>query len=322
MKAQREKIFKELYGVETQKEILELFKKDCEEHKKIKNDDEAKEISASKLFSKYVLAITFLYSLSTIKTNLKLYKAIIKELRLGSIVHSKFYFEGLYTTVSKITTTNTETKKEENKKMPFDVIEEIRRVKIILDTKSYTVRKNQNENQVRSYYLAYILGLSTGRRFTEIIKTVTLHKRGNKIYFKGLLKKKDADNNKLVEAHLIELSYKLVNAYIKELRTFIDTKLKETKKKSLGEVSEQQINTIFSRVYNNAVIRITAEKVPNFHELRHFYAITHQDRYLAFNPSVKELNNDSLEAVLKNVRYTVLAHEIKSDTTSAYVTIK
>jgi hypothetical protein len=103
--------FKNVYGVATQKEILKLFKEDCLVHKSIKNDDEERELSASALFSKYVIGVTFLYSLSSIKTNLKLYKKIITELRLGDIVQKKFYFEGLYTTVTKMTNTNIETTK-------------------------------------------------------------------------------------------------------------------------------------------------------------------------------------------------------------------
>lgn len=314
--------FQELYGVSNQKELLELFRADCIEHKSIKNDDEAKEISASKLFSKYVLALTYLYSLASIKQNLKHYKKIITELRLGSIVQDKFYFQGLFTTVSKITKTNTEAKKETDKKMPFDVISEIRRVQILLRSNNFKVAGNQTLEQVRSYYIAYILGLSTGRRFTEILKTVSVQKKGNKFYFQGLLKKKDSLKTKLVEAHFIELSYTLINAYIKELRIYINTKLQKEKGLSLEEVTENQINTIFGRVYNNAVVRISTKKVPNFHELRHFYTIAHQERYLALNPTLQDLDKEAYEAVLKNIRYTVLAHEIKDDTTSAYVTIK
>jgi hypothetical protein len=314
--------FTEIYGVSTQKEILELFRNDCIEHKKIKNDDEAKAESATALFSKYVLAITHLYSLSSIKTNLKAYKKIIKELRLGSIVQDKFYFQGLSTAVSKRTNENIEAKKETNKKMPFDVEGEIRRVDLILKQKSYKVAKNQNEPQVRSYYLAYIVGLATGRRFTEVLKTMKLVKRGDKIYFQGLLKKKDTVKNKLVEAHILGLSFTLLKSYIKELREYIDKKLKTDKDISLEEVSEQDINTIFSRVYNNAVKRISDRKVPNFHELRHFYTIEHQERYMRHNPQLQGLNFSDLEVVLRNVRYTVLAHEVTADSTFSYVTIK
>jgi len=82
------------------------------------------------------------------------------------------------------------------------------------------------------------------------------------------------------------------------------------------------LEIIFGRVYNNAVIRISGKKVPNIHELRHFYTIEHQEQYIRNNPHLRDLNQSDLEVVLKNVRYTVLAHELGIDTTATYVTIK
>ena len=322
LEVSRATAFKSLYGVSTQKEILELFKQDCIEHKSIKNDDEAKEESASKLFSKYALAITFLYSLSQIKNNLKNYKKIISELRLGSVVTQKFYFEGLSMTVNKTTKAKREVREETGKKMPFNLTEEILRVEKILKTNSFNVAKNQTINMVRSYHIVYILGLATGRRFTEIMKTVSVVKRGNKYFFKGLLKKRDEVKNKLVPAYFLGLSYTAINAYLKELRKYIDKKLQEDKNLRLEDVTENQISTIFGRVYNNAVVRISGKKVPNVHELRHFYTIEHQEQYIRNNPHLRDLNQSDLEVVLKNVRYTVLAHELGIDTTATYVTIK
>ena len=314
--------FQALYGVSTQKEILELFRKDCIKHKEIKNDDEGREISATALFSRYVLAITFLYKLSSIKTNLKLYKKIIQELRLGDVVQKRFYFEGLFTTVSKITKAKTEEKKTEGKGLPFNVEEEIGRVKNILETNSFDVSKNQSEAQVRSYYISYILGLSTGRRFTEILKTISIKSREEGYFFQGLLKKKDSLKNRQLEAQIIVLTPKEVNQYLKELREYLDDKLLKDKNTSLEELEEKEINTIFSRVYNNAIVRISDSKVPNFHELRHIYTLHHQERYITKNSHLRTLNKDDLEVVLRNVRYTVLGHEIKEDTTYAYVVIK
>ena len=314
--------FKALYGVSTQKEILELFREDCIKHKEIKNDDEGKEISATALFSRYVLAITFLYKLSSIKTNLKLYKKIIQELRLGDVVQKRFYFEGLFTTVSKITKVNTDKKKEEGKELPFDVVEEIKRLKKILSHNLYRVTNNQRAEQVRSYYLAYIIGLSTGRRFTEVMKTIHIKSRKEGHFFEGLLKKKESLKNKQLEAKLIELSPKEVNQYLKELREYLNTKLLNDKKISLIDVPEIDMNSIFSRVYNNAIVRISNKKVPNFHELRHLYTVHHQEVYVSENSHLQNISEKELETVLERFRYEILGHEIKEDSTDAYRTIK
>jgi len=316
--------FQALYGVSSQKEILGLFKEDCEVHKAIKNDDDAKERSARDLFARYALAITYLYSLSSIKTNLKIYKKIIQELNLGSIVQDRFYFKGLFTTVSKISNRKIEEKKEEGKGLPFDVKEEIKRVKKILDDKNYSKSKNQTFEQVRSYYISYILGLSTGRRFTEILKTISLKNREGDYYFEGLLKKKDGFKNKQLKAELLELTPREINEYSKEIREYLDAKLLARKKDpiSLEEITENRVNTIFAKVYNNAVKRISEDKVPNFHELRHIYTVEHQERYIEEHTNFYKNSEEEQEAILQSVRYRILGHEKKQDTTDAYRTIK
>jgi len=313
--------FKSLYTVTTQKDILELFKQDVKAFKAIKNDDDLKNDESSRIFSKYVLAITFMYSLSSIKNNLKAYKKVLTDARVGDILQKKFYFEGLYTTVSNVTKTKVEAKKASNKTMPIDVVAEIKRVRSILERNSFKVLKNQSTKQVRSYYLAYILGLATGRRFTEIFKTISIHNKNNEFKFVGLLKKKDGLKNQQLKAHILELSHKEAQSFLTELRAYLNAKLKE-KKLSLDDVTEAQINTIFSKVYNNAVVRISNKKVPNFHELRHFYTITYQERYIAQNPHLADNSEQELSVILQDVRYTILGHEIKDDTTSTYVTFK
>ena len=317
----RAEAFFSIYGVDSQKEILEQFKRDIVEFKNIKNDDELKEMESSRIFSKYALAITFMYSLATIKNNLKAYKKIITELRAGEIFQKKFYFEGLYTTVSKATEKKVIERKESNKTMPFEVVAEIKRVKKILDNNSFKVLKNQDKKQVRSYYIAYILGLSTGRRFTEILKTIKVHKKDSEFKFIGLLKKKDSLKSQHIKAHILELSFKDVQDFLSELRAYLKVKLAE-KKITLEDATESDINRIFSKVYNNAVLRISAKKVKNFHELRHFYTIAFQDIYLAQNPHLSDNSEQELSVILQDVRYTILGHEIKDDTTSTYITFK
>jgi uncharacterized protein (UPF0305 family) len=317
--------FKSLYGVTTQTEILKVFKEELLQFKIMRDNGEYslldEHIEASKIFSKYTLAITFLFSLSTIKNNLKAYKKVITDVRGGDTLQKKFYFEGLYTTVSETTNNKKDERSTDINKMPLSVIDEIKRVRKILDANSFNVLKNQNFEQVRSYYLAYILGLSIGRRFTEIFKTIKIHKKGNDFYFIGLLKKKDSLKNQQLKAHILELSPLEARKYLHELRTFLNDKLKE-KNKSLDGLSESQINSTFSKVYNNAIARISNKKAPNFHELRHFYTITYQDIYLSQNPHLKDNSKEELESIFKDIRYTILGHEIKSDTTSTYITFK
>ncbi len=299
--------FKIVYGVESLKEVSEQFR---EEYKKIKNNKNEID-KASSLFQKYVLSITFLYSVPSIKNNLKLYRKIILEEGgvLKSIVRDSFYIFDVYKVVSSNTDKKIVEKEESNKEIAFNVKEEILRVKNILDNNYFNVAKNQTKEQVKSYYLAYILGLATGRRFTEIFKTVSIRKKGKGFIYNGILKK-DKNEKALIEANFLFLSADETKSYLKELRAYISSKLKSSKKLSLKDTSESQINTIFSKVYNNAVKRISEDKIPNFHELRHYYTIEGTIEFKRDNESDKD------------TRYRILGHHIKNDSTRTYATIK
>jgi len=299
--------FKTVYGVGTVKEVSELFRAD---YKKLKNKKNGFD-EVSGLFNKYVLAITFLYSIPSIKNNLGIFRKVINE--EGGIwketVKTSFYIFDVYKAVSDSTEQKL-TKKEENQKgLEFNVIEEIKRVKTLLDTRTYDVKKNQKEPQVRAYYLAYIKALAGGRRFAEVIKTATIVKKGSGYIFRGILKKDRSQKNE-VEANLIALTVDEYRAYTKELRSFINAKLKATNRPPLKDLTESQVNSIFSKVFNDAIKRISDGKVPNFHELRHYYAIEGAELFRVGTESDKD------------VRYRILGHHIKEDSTRTYKTIK
>ena len=315
----RADLFKSVYGVKTTKEILEVFRAD---YRQIKNTEGTKSESlqrAINIFQRYLLAVTYLYKVSSIHNNLQMFKKIIKEEggELEDYVLKAFHIGGGKTdkvpSIYKLLSAHTEKKieaREANKdNRGFEVIREIERVKTILEAKTYSVAPNQKEDQVRSYYLAYILGLSTGRRFSEILKTVTIHSLKSGLFFRGILKK-DLTSSKQIEANIIQLSENEVKGYLKELRTHLNAKLKATKKQSLKDTTENEVNSIFSKVYNNAVKRISSDQVPNFHELRHHYTITGTELFKKEGESERE------------TRYRILGHEQKEDTTRTYATTK
>ena len=71
----RQETFKTVYGVETIKEVSEQFRADYQE---VKNDMQGV-AKVMGLFQKYILSITFMYSITTMKNNLTLFRNIIKE---------------------------------------------------------------------------------------------------------------------------------------------------------------------------------------------------------------------------------------------------
>ena len=318
-KEQRAELFKSVYGVKTTKEVLEVFRAEYQDIKNIEGTKFESLQIAINIFQKYILAISYLYKVSSINNNLQAFKKVIKEEggELEDVTLKVFHFGGdkgdkipsIYRILSEKNTRKIEAREAKEGNNDFQVIEEIKRVKTLLDNNSYNVASNQNKDQVRSYYLAYILGLSTGRRFTEILKTATVNHLKNGLFFRGILKK-DLTGSKQIEANIIYLSAEEVKSYLKELRTHLNAKLKATKKQTLTGTTPNEINAIFSKVYNNAVKRISSNQVPNFHELRHHYTVTGTQLFKREGESDRE------------TRYRILGHELKEDTTRTYATTK
>jgi len=316
---QRAELLKATYGADTLSGVLEVFQED---YRGIKNIEGTKAESLQRsinLFQRYLIAITYYYSLSTIKNNLKQFKAIIKKEggELEEIAQKVFHVGGgkdeAIPSIHKIVSSKTEEKITEREQSQsensFNIEDEIARVKNLLNLGSFVVKKNQNPKQVKSYYLAYILGLSGGRRFTEIFKTSDVKKKGLSYIYTGVLKK-DSSTKTEIEVNLIGLTIKEYKKYQKELRSYIDEKLTETKGKSLERTTIGEINSIFSKVYNNSVKRLSKDTIPNFHELRHHYTVKGTELFKKSGESDQE------------TRYRILGHEVKQDTTRTYATTK
>jgi len=143
----------------------------------------------------------------------------------------------------------------------------------------------------------------------KILKTVTVHSLKSGLFFRGILKK-DLTVSKQIEANIIYLSETEVKGYLKELRAYLNNKLKATKKQTLTATTPNDINGIFSKVYNNAVKRISSDQVPNFHELRHHYTVAGTQMFQREGESERE------------TRYRILGHELKEDSTRTYATTK
>ena len=272
---ERAELFNSIYGVNRMNDILELFRAD---YNSVKNRSLE---GVQKLYKKYSYAIFFMYSPSSIRNNLVKFKNIINKEggKYKANALEAFTVEEIYKPLKK----KDEAKKRELKKEvregsadsqnidPATIVNQIKELRKTITTKSYKVAKNQKEEQVRAYYLLAILGLATGRRFTEILKTLKMSKRGAKFYFDGLLK----GNNEKIEGHIIELSYKEVQGYLRELRKFIDT-----------DLTENQINAKYSRVFNNAVKRLLGYK--NVKDLRHNYAIAGSQLFKQENETIED----------------------------------
>lgn len=267
---QRREVFKEIYGVTlmgsfnkrtkkaTPNSVLGRFEED---YNRYKNRGINKLLE---LYRDYSYAIFFMYSPSSIRNNLVAFRNVIKANggKYQANALEAFTVESVYAPINK---ENIEKKTElkeavqkgDNTKIDPKVIEEqIQALKNELETKSYAVAPNQKEEQVRAYRILAMLGLATGRRFTELMKTLDIKKRGTKITFSGLLK----GNDKTIEGNIISLSYSEVKKYLKELRAFAQTE----------NLSENEVNKKYARVFNNALKRLG---YTNVKATRHNYSV-------------------------------------------------
>jgi len=248
---QRREVFNEIYGVSIFSDVLELFEND---YNRYKNNGFGK---IQELYRHYSYAIFFMYSPSSIRNNLVKFKNIIK--RNGGKYEENalkvFTIDAIYAPIKSKDKAIKEDLKEKvrvgkNTKIdPQVVIDQIQSLKTELDTKSYlnSMSSNQKEPNVRAYRIVAMLGLATGRRFTELLKTLTITKRGTKIIFEGLLK----GNNEAIEGNIISLSYKDVQKYLKELRAFVNTE----------EMTISQVNSKYAKVFNNAMKKLGVANV-------------------------------------------------------------
>jgi len=273
LQTERRETFKEIYGVETFSEILELFKKD---YNKVKNTNAEK---GKELFRDYSYAIYFMYTPSTIRNNLVKFKNVIKEAggKYEKNIYNMFTVDAVYAPIKKRDTERKEEKKElimrgENTKInPQVTKDKIRELEKKLTDKDYSVGKNQSKEQVRVYIIFTMLGLATGRRFAELLKTLKFSKRKHNIYFEGLLK----GNEKKIVGHIIELTYQEARQYLNELRAFVQT----------NDMTIAELNPRYARIFNNSIKKLVGVSAK---ELRREYAIAGSELFKEGNESVEQ----------------------------------
>jgi len=269
----RRDVFKEIYGVNRFSDIVDLFEED---YNSCKNKGLAK---IQDLYKRYSYSIFFMYSPSSIRNNLVKFKNVIKKNggKYQANALETFTIDSIY---APIKAKDEEVKKELKVKVqagentnidPQTIVNQIEDFKKQLETKNYEVKRNQKEAQVRAYRIVAMLGLATGRRFTELMKTLIIVKRGKKITFDGLLK----GNDKAIEGHIIGLDYLEVKQYLEELREYAKTK----------EMTENEVNAKYSKVFNNAMKRIG---VGNVKSTRHNYSVAGSQLFKRENEGLED----------------------------------
>jgi len=121
------------------------------------------------------------------------------------------------------------------------------------------VGKQQTVQQARAYLYATYLAFVTGRRITEILKTLELVKKKDEWYYKGIAKK--GTNGVELKAFSLDDDFNFLNTLIKQLRTDIDTK----------DMKNTEVNSKYNHIFNRSFKRLTETNF-TFHDAREIYA--------------------------------------------------
>jgi len=162
------------------------------------------------------------------------------------------------------------------------------------------VGNNTTVEKQQAYLKLFVIALATGRRQVEILKTLTINKKGEMAVYSGLAKKKKSDSDKITAPILYDIS--VIKSYLKDVRKEFDTE----------NMDNRKINQKYSGIINKAFEKyITSNedfewlKGKGVHFLRAMYAET---CYAKFGE-----NSDKETYMAK-----VLGHEVKLSAVKNY----
>jgi len=274
------KLYLEVFGTTKGNEIKEMFKTDI---KKIRSQKDVLEC-----YKKYEIYLTFGRALGTVKNVFNDFKKIINT--TDKLKHKELLLEafslpnGYYYAINKASAKVVEQRKEEGANIEISVKEFNKLIRELYEKGmdkdisfwDKPLGSRQTKETIRAYFLATYLALVTGRRLTEILKTMELRKYKNKVKVKGILKKKgeEGDENTTYDLLVLDDVEKVISAY-KELRKIFDC----------SNLTNRECNNKYNHIFN----RFLKENIlhnTTFHDLRAIYS---EIAYGKFGKQIEEL---------------------------------
>lgn len=264
-------MIKIFYNVETSQGVKDLFKQElsnCED-----------KISTAKVISKFIPYCWM--GGRKIKTVARYYadmRGIIKEVDNQFQDYSLELFSIPSDVYERITKADTKKVIDKLKDKDTFSLDEIKKLISTLKNQSETALKLGNTNDVekwkqaglpiakqqtvaraRAYIFTAYLALVTGRRITEILKTLSLVKKENKWYFRGIAKK--GSDEVEIPAITLDDDMKFLNKLLQQIKQDIDTK----------NMNNKQVNSKYNHIFNRSLKNITGLEY-TYHDFREIYA--------------------------------------------------
>ena len=306
-KKEREELFKFLYGGHTWTKVKTVFEKDF---RACKNQDEVID-----LYNKFIPYIwfnrAFNYSLNIyvdLRNVIESCDTKHKDFAKSHVfsIGDKDKSKGVFAFKAKKTEKKTLKRKEENT-TEFNVknVEKVvNKLKDYVDNfddklKEGIIKKPNSAKVdiIKAYYISFLLGLTTGRRQVELLKTLEIGSRKGKAMFKGLVKQ-PKNAKEAQEGNIIFLSVKDAQKYLRLLRKLLPT----------DDMTNTEVNKKYNAMFNKAFkdrlvyseINIVGKdsflfgnEDVKFHKLRTAYALTN------YEMAVEEENKKSEDKRVK-----------------------
>ncbi len=300
--------FKKFYGTDRTSDILNMMKRDFN---KIKSY-----VDVITLAKKYMPFVYLGNSEHTISTRFTEIKKLANNAKIADKYKTKLidvftapdgFYEALNELKEQRVFSNNKEKELNFNLADFDkIISELYKMGMdeTLKNYPYKIGSRQTKEQIRAYYLAAYLALTTGRRLTEILKTMELRKYKDHLKVKGILKKKKEDKNNSYNLIALDDINKILKAY-RELRRIFDT----------SNLTERQVNQKHNAKFNEFLkTKIFSNSDLTFHDLRKIYLLKAYEKFG---------NNEDFD----NFAEKALIHDVKLDAkfktqTSYYTDVK
>ena len=169
--------------------------------------------------------------------------------------------------------------------------------------KGLPIAKQQKIQQARAYIYTIYLALVTGRRTTEILKSLEIIKQNGKWWYKGITKKGFEDI--MIEAFSLDDNFEFLQQLLNQIRKDVDT----------TNIPNKKVNSKYSHIFNRSLQRLTNTNY-TFHDLREIYA---EIAYIRYG------KNNGTEREEMNFKAKILGHEIDTErllSTEHYMTKK
>jgi hypothetical protein len=175
-----------------------------------------------------------------------------------------------------------------------------------------SVYRSANKDIIKAYYISFLLGITTGRRQFEILKSLEIGSKRGTPTFRGLGKLPKEQEGKALEGKILFISIKDAQKYLRLLRKLLPTQ--EMTNVAVNKKYNGMFNKAFKDRFVNSELNILkdgsslfSQDGAKFHRLRTAYALTAYKMAVIEN---EKLNEDKREKIYQSKFIADVLHQV------------